>query len=102
MNADQPLKSENKVEGKPSDADQDGSKKDHRRILKQRMKNWRGVVVIGITVVLFAAVFLFAPHIPQDESYHGFADARTFFGIPRTWDVVGNVGFLLVGLLGLK
>jgi hypothetical protein len=62
----------------------------------------RGGGLIGVTIGVFAGVFVFVHPIAQPQDYHNFADARTFFGIPRTWDVLGNVGFLLVGALGLK
>jgi hypothetical protein len=38
--------------------------------------------------------------IAQDPSYHQFADQRTLWGIPNFWNVVSNVGFLIVGVLG--
>lgn len=66
------------------------------------MRNGRGVFVGAVTVAVFAAVFAFVRPIAQPESYHNFADARTFFGIPRAWDTLSNLGFLLVGVLGLK
>ena len=59
-------------------------------------------MLIGITLAVFAGVFIFVPPIAQPEDYHNFADARTFFGIPRAWDGLSNIGFLLVGGLGLK
>ena len=62
----------------------------------------RGAIVLGVTVAVFAAVFLFVPPIHQPEDYHQFADTRTFFGISRAWNVLSNLGFLLVGALGLK
>jgi hypothetical protein len=62
----------------------------------------RGAIVIAVTSITFAAIFLFVPPIAQPEGYHHFADARTFFGVPRAWDVLSNLGFLLVGALGLK
>lgn len=62
----------------------------------------REAVLITVTAVVFAAVFIFVPPIHQDQRYHRFADARSFFDIPRTWDVLSNLGFLIVGALGLK
>ena len=38
----------------------------------------------------------------QDPNYHDFADRRTFFGIPNFFDVTSNLGFLLVGIAGLR
>jgi hypothetical protein len=62
----------------------------------------RGWLLIGVTAVAVAAIFVFVPPIAQPESYHNFADERTFFGIPRAWDTLSNLSFLLVGVLGLK
>jgi hypothetical protein len=48
-----------------------------------------------------AAVFTRSP-IPQPSSYHAFADTRTMFGIPNALDVLSNVAFALVGLMGFR
>jgi hypothetical protein len=44
---------------------------------------------------------LLVPRIPQDPSYHLFADTRTIAGIPNFWNVVSNAPFALVGIYGL-
>lgn len=41
------------------------------------------------------------PHVPQPQSYHLFADARTLLGLRNFWNVVSNLPFLLVGVAGL-
>jgi len=41
------------------------------------------------------------PPIPQDPAYHAFADRRSWLGIPNALDVLSNVPFAIVGLLGL-
>ena len=33
-------------------------------------------------------------------AYHGFADTRSWLGIPNAGDVLSNIGFLLVGVYG--
>ncbi len=38
--------------------------------------------------------------IPQDPTYHNFADNTAWAGIPNFWNVVTNLGFIIVGLLG--
>ena len=53
------------------------------------------LATVGITIIFFI------PPIPQEQSYHLFADDRGLFGIPNTLDVVSNLPFVLVGLLGL-
>jgi hypothetical protein len=44
---------------------------------------------------------LLLPAIPQDQTYHLFADQRTLFGIPNFWNVVSNIPFVAVGAVGL-
>jgi hypothetical protein len=41
------------------------------------------------------------PPIPQPQSYHVFADRRSFLGIPNFGDVVSNLPFAVVGVCGL-
>ncbi|MDJ0802554.1 MAG: hypothetical protein QNI97_06770 [Desulfobacterales bacterium] len=45
---------------------------------------------------------LFLDPIPQDPAYHLFADTRTILGIPNFNDVFSNIGFAIVGLLGVS
>ena len=62
---------------------------------------WRHLVIAAIIVVSFAVMFS-QPPFGQDQNYHAFADNRTFLGIPNFGDVASNLGFLIVGLFGLK
>ena len=57
-------------------------------------------LLILIVMVAIGGVFFLSP-IPQDQSYHEFADSRNFFGVPNTFDVLSNLAFLLVGLTGI-
>jgi len=43
----------------------------------------------------------FVPPIAQDQAYHGFKDSLPYFGIPNYRDVVSNLGFFLIGLVGV-
>ena len=54
----------------------------------------------GLAVLLFI-VAASMPRIPQPAEYHNFADHRGWLGIPNFGDVVSNVGFAIVGILGL-
>jgi hypothetical protein len=60
--------------------------------------NWNRVAVATAVV---AAVFLLVPPIVQDQNYHLFADGRAILGIPNFWNVVSNLPFAIVALLGL-
>jgi hypothetical protein len=57
-------------------------------------------VLFVITIVIFV-VDLLLPRIPQPQSYHMFADQRSFLGIPNFGDVVSNVPFAIFGFWGL-
>lgn len=66
------------------------------------MKFKRTKLAVLATVVGIAIFMLLMPALPQDQSYHAFADRRALFGIPNFWDVVSNVPFAIVGLIGLS
>jgi hypothetical protein len=57
-------------------------------------------VLWGVVVLAFGAM-AFVPPIAQPIDYHNFADTRTLLGIPNFWNVVSNIPFLVVGLIGL-
>ncbi|MCG8547918.1 MAG: ceramidase, partial [Alphaproteobacteria bacterium] len=70
---------------------------DRARALSVRAR----IGIILAVVIAVAVVAAFVPPIPQDPSYHNFADRRALWGIPNFGDVVSNVPFLLVGVLGI-
>jgi len=59
------------------------------------------IVFFGLMLASLAGLLLLPP-IPQDQSYHDFADQRTLFRIPNFWNVVSNLPFLVVGWAGLQ
>ena len=60
----------------------------------------RTLAIIGLTLATIVAMAL-APRIPQEESYHDFADQRSVLGISNFLNVVSNLPFLLTGVAGL-
>lgn len=60
----------------------------------------RGAVLALICLVAIVAT-LFVPRIPQDPAYHAFVDTRTIAGVPSFWNVLSNIGYLIVGIYGL-
>jgi hypothetical protein len=72
-----------------------------RVFIQMSGKNWREWLLGAVTVGGVAATFWFAP-LPQDPTYHEFADRRTFFGTPNFWNVFSNLPFVLVGAFGLR
>lgn len=57
--------------------------------------------VLGVaTLIAFATAFA-TPRIVQPAAYHRMADERTIAGIPNALNVVSNLPFAVVGLIGL-
>ena len=59
---------------------------------------------LWLLLAFTAAIALIAvllPPIPQPQSYHQFADQRSFLGIPHFADVTSNFPFAVVGIWGL-
>jgi hypothetical protein len=61
------------------------------------------VFLVVFLVVFLAAIAFAYDSIPgaDPDVYFALADRRTLFGIPCTFDVVSNLGFLIVGVYGL-
>jgi hypothetical protein len=57
--------------------------------------------ILGAAAVVPSAALLAIGPIPQDPAYHAFADGRTILGIPNFGDVVTNLPFVVVGLMGM-
>ena len=65
------------------------------------LRPWsRGLLLL---VVLASVLGIFViPPIAQDPLYHQFADQRTVLGIANGFNVLSNVPFVLLGLLGVR
>lgn len=58
----------------------------------------------ALLVLSFVGMFIYffsQPVITQPQQYHHFADVRSFMGIPNAMDVLTNIFFLIVGLVGV-
>lgn len=58
------------------------------------------IALYVISTAAIAACF-FMPPIVQDQAYHRFADANSWASVPNFWNVVSNLPFVIVGILGL-
>jgi len=47
-------------------------------------------------------VVFFLPPLPQDPSYHDFADHTPLWEVPNFWNVISNVAFLAAAVWGLR
>ena len=62
-------------------------------------------VIALMALCAAAAPWLVASVLPpmaQPQSYHDFADQRTLWGIPHALNVLSNLPFVVVGLMGLQ
>src|SRR6266403_2857642 len=57
-------------------------------------------LLVGITVIAIIAIMVITP-IPQDLKYHLFADDRNISTIPIFWNVISNLPFILIGIIGM-
>jgi hypothetical protein len=62
----------------------------------------RSTLIFLAVMAASLAGLLLMPPIPQDQSYHSFADQRTLLGVPHFWNVVSNLPFIAVGAVGLR
>jgi hypothetical protein len=62
--------------------------------------SWRGLLLLALAGGV--GLVLCVPPLPQDQSYHNFADQRALLGLKHFWNVVSNLPFLVVGALGLR
>jgi hypothetical protein len=58
------------------------------------------LILILFTLLCAVLIFSRAP-IPQEQSYHNFADQRNFFAIDNFLNVITNFPFVVIGVLGL-
>jgi len=65
----------------------------------QREKLGLALILLFTLTAIIALANL--DRISQDLAYHAFIDYRTIISVPNFWNVLSNLPFLIVGLLGL-
>lgn len=60
-----------------------------------------GYFLLALCGALVLAVIIRSAPIGQEQAYHDFSDIREFFKIPNFWNVMSNLPFLIVGILGV-
>lgn len=72
----------------------------HPSVFSAPLPSRREIAFFSVFALFFALALLLPP-VAQPDAYHAFADERSFFGVPRFFDVASNLGFLLAGVYGL-
>ena len=69
--------------------------------LRSRL-GWReSALLLLVFGPLLYLLLLYGGPIPQDSSFHVFADARSWLGLPNFGNIASNFPFLLVGVAGV-
>lgn len=66
----------------------------------QRTQTVRHSILVA-AVFVAAAIVLAAAPVPQPLTYHDMADQRSWLGIPNALNVLSNLPFAIVGVVGL-
>jgi len=61
----------------------------------------RMVLLLAVTVVIVGGYWTIVGAHEQDTTYHQFADKTRMVGVPNALNVLSNLPFVVVGLLGL-
>ncbi len=61
---------------------------------------YRHFIIFLLLLILFWLIYRL-PVIAQDPSYHNFSDQKILFGITNFYNVVSNIPFIIIGLIGL-
>lgn len=64
-------------------------------------KRKAGYYILLLIAVASLILAFYSGPIPQNPSYHEFSDTIIIFGIPNALNVLSNLPFLLVGILGV-
>jgi len=60
-----------------------------------------GFLLMAVIAIIVISIIVMLSPIEQDPAYHNFSDDRVFLMIPNFWNVLSNLPFLIVGMLGL-
>jgi hypothetical protein len=63
------------------------------------MKKTQALAFVAIFLTFVAVLWAKGP-LPQDITYHAFADQRTIFGIDNFWNVASNLPMFFLGIYG--
>lgn len=59
------------------------------------------MLAAAVAILVLVEIVIAQGPIPQDPSYHAFADQRRLLGVPNLLNVISNAPFLIFGFAGL-
>jgi len=74
-----------------------------QRTLAMKLKKEKiGLVIILVIFAISGSLIFLHDPIAQDTHYHLFNDQRMFFGVPNFFNVISNIPFLFIGIIGIQ
>lgn len=70
-------------------------------VAKINRKKKIGLLILTIVGALGLVTMFILPPLEQAKAYHNFSDGDTILHIPNFWNVISNLPFLIVGILGI-
>jgi hypothetical protein len=70
-------------------------------MLNVNSQHLRVAVFLCVSVAAIGGYWWYAGPTPQIQSYYDFADQRPMLGVPHALNVLSNLPFIVVGLLGI-
>ena len=64
-------------------------------------KEQTGYILLALAALLIISIVGASAPIEQNPAYHKFSDDREILNIPNFWNVISNLPFVIVGILGL-
>ena len=58
------------------------------------------IFLLLMSLILIGLVAIFVIPVSQDPEYHNFEDKRKYYGIMNFWNVVTNIPFIIIGIVG--
>ncbi len=63
--------------------------------------NIKNIIIISLSIIIPLIFFMITDSIPQDPSYHSFADSNKIININNALNVLTNLTFIIVGNIGI-
>ena len=70
--------------------------------MKTMTKKSIGYLLLVVSAIITVVALFFIAPVEQNEEYHNFSDKNTVLNIPNFWNVISNIPFLVIGIIGIK
>ena len=57
--------------------------------------------ILFLVIFIIFLVFIFIDPIEQPKNYYNFSDKNNYFSVNNFWNVISNIPFIIIGLIGI-